>query len=131
MLCSVFCLAPHVPHLPLETRGLAWYVRLIAMTEAQESEWELQGFLRLRLGVDTVTSDSFYCPKQLTWPHSGAGNGIPPTVREHRKGKRESGDEDNDHEMEKSKGILEPFKGRINRIIANGLDVKSKEKDKT
>lgn len=52
-------------------------------------------------------------------------------MREHRKGKRESGDEDNDHEMEKSKGILESFKGRINRIIANGLDVKSKEKDKT
>lgn len=55
-------------------------------------------------------------------------------MREHRKGKRERGDgsdEDNDHEMEKSKGILEPFKGRINRIIANGLDVKSKEKDKT
>lgn len=54
MLCSVFCLAPRVPHLPLETRGLAWYVHLIAMTEAQESEWELQGFLRLRLGIDTL-----------------------------------------------------------------------------
>lgn len=54
MLCSAFCLAPRVPRVLPETRGLAWYVRLIAMIEAQESEWELQGFLRLRLGTDAL-----------------------------------------------------------------------------
>lgn len=111
----------------LRLGGLAWWSPSRSDGGRAREKQELRGFLGLRLGTDRLF---YFCSILLTKAScpspSGVGNDIPPNSGRTSQGTEEVARMRMVAMMEGSRGNPQPSKGRSNRNVADGLEVRKR-----